>query len=106
MSKCRVFITRKSKSLYWTLFWPKYWAWTGAARNIRKTTAAATLAYQLGEGRDGEGMGSPRTPGAGAGGRRSTVVISVSRRRAARGAARRLCRIDGVTPATRRTGTR
>src|SRR5213592_2461206 len=42
MSKCRVFMTRKSKSLYWTLFWPKYWAAAGDGASIRPTATAAT----------------------------------------------------------------
>src|SRR5688500_1595396 len=55
MSKLRVFRTLKSKSLYWTLFCPKYWAPAGAG-TIRARVSAAT-ATAAGR-RDEEVMGA------------------------------------------------
>src|SRR5436190_10994945 len=44
MSKWRVFMTLKSKVLYWTLFWPKYWARATAGTDTSAATEAAATA--------------------------------------------------------------
>src|SRR4029078_4296314 len=71
MSKCRVFMTLKSKSLYWTLFWPKYCARAGGGRSNARTRAAVT-ATQDGRDRREEGIG---------GSSESTFVQCVTERR-------------------------
>ena len=53
MSKFLVFRTLKSKSRYWTLFWPKYCA--SAGRGVSHAAAAAAAAASTAAGRGNGG---------------------------------------------------
>src|SRR5262252_10287149 len=54
MSKWRVLITLNSKSLYWTLFCPKYCA---RAEGAESTSTAAAATANIRRARRGEGIG-------------------------------------------------